>query len=86
MWQFTRIQPEKELPGTPSLPVAVVHCISKAWRINDGEGKLDASFFDQHFGLFYLKERKTHATYFTAEENEPVTNVCALLGAESLNF
>lgn len=86
MWSFTPIQLEKELPGTPSLPVTVVHCISKAWCINDGEGKLDPSFFDQHFGLFYLKERKTHATYSRTEGNEPVANVYVLLAAESFHF
>lgn len=83
MWSFIHIQLENERSDTQSLPVTVVHCISKTWCINDGECKLDPTFFDQHFGLFYLKERKTHTTYTTTKENEPGTNISVLVGAES---
>lgn len=37
-------------------PVAVVHRISKAWCVDDGECELNAPLLYQHFGLFHLKE------------------------------
>lgn len=36
-------------------PVAVVHRISKAWCVDDGECELNAPLLYQHFGLFHLK-------------------------------
>lgn len=36
-------------------PVAVVHCISKSWRVDDGQGELDTPLLHQDFGLLHLQ-------------------------------
>lgn len=52
---YLPIQKSKMPPKLLNSPVAVVHCISKAWCVYDGQRELDAPLLYQHFGLFHLK-------------------------------
>lgn len=52
---FDYIQESEMPPKFLNSPVAVVHRISKAWCVDDGQCELDAPLLYQHFGLFHLK-------------------------------
>lgn len=52
---FDYIQESEMPPKFLNSPVAVVHRISKAWRVDDGQRELDTPLLYQYFGLFDLK-------------------------------